>query len=245
MINDKELLPSISVDCVIFGFHENQLKVLLLLMKNLKQWALPGGFVKTSEDIDVSAARVLKERTGLDDIFLRQVHLFGDARRNEGFARQLVDHGVIDQANQPFFEKRFVTLAYYALVEYSRVNPLPDAISEACEWFSLDEIPTMILDHERLISRSLENLRRDLSYLPIGKNLLPEKFSMPELQALYETLLNQKLDRRNFQRKMLGYDILIRLDERRKGGAHKSPYLYRFDEEKYAETLRKGLNNSW
>jgi ADP-ribose pyrophosphatase YjhB (NUDIX family) len=221
------------------------MKVLLLKMKQLDRWALPGGFIRTNEDVDQSAARVLQERTGLDDIFLQQVHLFGESGRNKGFADELVENGVIAEDDKSFFERRFISMAYYALVEYSRVNPRPDKISDSCEWFGLEELPHLILDHDKIIRRALISLRRQLSYQPIGKNLLPEKFSMPELQALYETLLGQRLDRRNFRRKMLGCGMLIRLNERRRGGAHKSPYLYVFDEEKYAEALKTGFAQAW
>lgn len=244
--NINQLLPSISLDCVIFGFHENQLKVLLLRMKNMDQWALPGGFIDISEDVDQAAIRVLKERTGLDHIFLQQFHLFGEVSRNDqNYNEELVSRRVIDPAFAEWFKQRFITVGYYALVDYSKVIPQPDQISETCEWFPLQDIPSLILDHSKIISKALNTLRRQLKYQPIGKNLLAEKFTMPELQALYETLLDQQLDRRNFQRKILSYGILKRLDERRMGGAHKAPYLYIFDDENYKKALKEGLKSDW
>ncbi|WPP50685.1 NUDIX hydrolase [Catalinimonas niigatensis] len=246
VLNTDQLIPGLSLDCVIFGFHENQLKVLLLRMKGIEQWALPGGFVKKTEDVDHAAARELKTRTGLDHIFLQQFHLFGDVRRNEdAYYRSMEAIQVIDRSMAVWLNQRFITVGYYALVDYSKVRPQTDEISDACAWFAWEEIPDLIIDHALIIAKALETLRRQLNYQPIGKNLLAEKFTMPELQALYETLLDQKLDRRNFQRKIRSYGILKRLEERRKGGAHKAPYLYVFDEQNYNKALIDGLNTGW
>lgn len=124
-----------------------------------------------------------------------------------------------------WFLQRFITVGYYALVDFSKAVPRPDVTSEACAWWDLQEVPPPALDHHRILQKALETLRKQLHDLPIGYNLLPEKFTMPELQRLYETLLGKKLDRRNFQRKMLGYGILNRLEERKSGVDHKAPYL--------------------
>ncbi|MCO6475152.1 MAG: NUDIX hydrolase [Phaeodactylibacter sp.] len=239
--------PGLSVDCVILGFHQNELKALLLKMKKMDKWALPGGFVEKEEDVDKAAVRVLWERTGLKDIFLQQFYLFGDVgREEEGHVEGLVQKGVIDRELAGWLKQRFVTVGYYALVEYSQVEaPQPDYLSESCEWRSLSALPELMLDHGRILEKAHATLKRQLNYQPIGLNLLPRRFTMPELQALYETLLGQKLDRRNFQRKMMGYGILIRTGERRTGGAHKSPWLYEFDEEKYRQSLAGGLNAGW
>lgn len=239
--------PGLSVDCVILGFHQNELKALLLKMKNMDKWALPGGFVEKEEDVDKAAVRVLRERTGLKDIFLQQFYLFGDAcRGEEGHVDGLVQKGVIEKELAGWFRQRFVTVGYYALVEYSQVEaPQPDYLSESCEWRPISALPELMLDHARILEKAHGTLKRQLNYQPIGLNLLPRRFTMPELQALYETLLGQKLDRRNFQRKMTGYGILIRTGERRTGGAHKSPWLYEFDEEKYRQGLAGGLSAGW
>lgn len=246
IINSEKLLPALSVDCVIFGFHENQLKVLLLKIKHIDRWALPGGFVDKEEDVDESAIRVLKERTGLEKIFLQQFYLFGKVDRNDAdHDNELIDKGVVESAVGDWFRQRFVTIGYYALVEYSKVVPMPDDTSDESSWFSLKELPNLILDHKVIINRALVTLRKQLKYQPIGKNLLSEKFTMPELQALYETILDKKLDRRNFQRKILTYGILRRLEERRTGGAHKAPYLYVFEQESYEKALNEGLSSEW
>jgi 8-oxo-dGTP diphosphatase len=246
VLGTNELHPGLSVDCVIFGFHDNQLKVLLLKFKNLDRWALPGGFVGKEEDVDAAATHVLKDRTGLDDIFLTQFYLFGDGDRGDAkFDDEIIEADLISKEDAEWFKQRFITIGYYSLVDYSRAVPVPDDISESCEWFSLDELPNLIFDHKEIISKALWTLRTQLKYYPIGENLLPDKFTMPELQVLYETLLGKKLDRRNFQRKMIGYDILIRHNETRKGGAHKAPYLYSFDKKKYKSALEDGLYSIW
>ncbi|MEZ4994033.1 MAG: NUDIX domain-containing protein [Saprospiraceae bacterium] len=239
--------PGLSVDCVIFGFHENELRVLLLKLKGQTLWALPGGFVEKQEDVDHAVVRVLHERTGLRDIFLQQFHFFGDVERNlDNHAGRLIDQGTIPAAWREWFEQRFVTVGYYALVEYSRVNePQPDYLSESCEWCSLSTLPELMLDHKDILQRALMTLRQHLNYEPIGLNLLPRQFTMPELRALYETVLGRELDRGNFQRKLLAYNILRRTGERRTGKPHKAPLLYEFDEDKYYQALKEGLKSVW
>lgn len=246
MLRPEELLSGLSIDCVIFGFHDHQLKVLLLKFKGLEWWALPGGFIAKSEGIDEAASHILKERTGLEKIFLTQFHVFGDIdRKNNDFDDQAIAAGLLPEANKEWFRQRFITIGYYSLVDYSKAVPVPDAISDHCEWYSLDDLPVLIQDHQQIVDKALWTLRTQLKYYPIGINLLADKFTMPELQALYETILDRKLDRRNFQRKMLGYDILIRHNERRSGGAHKAPYLYSFDKKKYKRALEEGLSSIW
>lgn len=243
----ENLHPGLSIDCVIFGFHENELKVLLLKLKKDDRWALPGGFVEKDKDVDSEAVRVLKKRTGLDHIFLKQFHLFGDVDRIEpSHSDTMVKKGVIPPELKGWFDQRFVTVGYYALVEYSRVKaPTPDLTSERCDWRTLSDLPPMMLDHAQILKKAHQTLKKELNDQPIGLNLLPEHFTMPELQALYETVLEKSLDRRNFRRKMLSYDILIQTDLQRKGGAHKAPLLYKFDKEKYNNAILSGLQSGW
>ncbi|MBV9989527.1 MAG: NUDIX hydrolase [Chitinophagaceae bacterium] len=239
-------MPSVSLDCVIFGFHENQLKVLLLKMKSADQWALPGGFIYRNEDIETAAARVLQERTGLGDIFLQQFQVFGDPQRSDRkFHLGLFRKEGIKLEKDHWILQRFMTVGYYALVDFVDVEPKPDFSSEACEWHDLHGIRELFMDHKHILDRALETLRLQLNHQPIGYKLLAKKFTMPELQKLYETILDKKLDRRNFQRRMLGYGILKKLRETRKGGAHKAPYLYSFDLRKYNKALQEGLQGGW
>lgn len=238
--------PGFSIDCVIVGFHQNQLKVLLLKVKNTGQWGLPGGFMLKNEEVEQAATRLLKARTGLENVFLRQFYLFGDlTRNNENFNRQRLLKQNIAPTSEHWFMQRFITLGFYALVNFSKAIPRPDYISEACEWWDLQALPTLMLDHSHILNKALETLRLQLSYQPIGYNLLPEKFTMTELQSLYETILGKKLDRRNFLRKMLSYGILKRLDERRSGVSYKPPYLFSFDLQIYQQALAEGLSGAW
>jgi ADP-ribose pyrophosphatase YjhB (NUDIX family) len=243
---DDLFVSSLSIDCVIFGFHLNQLKVLLLKVKKSDEWALPGGFIYKNEHIEQAAIRVLKERTGLDDIFLSQFHVFGDPKRSDldQTAKRLQNLG-IDSERTRFLMQRFVTIGFYALVDFLSVNPTPDSFSEACAWWDLHCLPPLILDHEPIVQKALLVMRSQLNHQPIGYNLLPIKFTMPELQKLYETLLDKTLDRRNFQRRILGYGIVRKLKERRTGGAHKAPFLYSFDRRKYHKALKDGFQERW
>lgn len=232
-LGDRQYLTHLSVDCVIFGFHDNTLRVLLLKWKE-GPWCLPGGFVKHEESLDQSAVRILKERTGLDEIYLRQFYTFGDPKREKG-----------KKHREHWIGKRFISVGYYALVEYSLVSPKPDIFSSECRWWDVTSLPTLIYDHKDIAGKALEALRLDLNDHPIGYNLLPAKFTMPELQKLYETILDEELDRRNFQKRMLSLDILVRLKERKTGGAHKAPFLYRFDKKKYDRAMKQGLGVRW
>jgi 8-oxo-dGTP diphosphatase len=242
----KKFLPSLSVDCVIFGFHNGQLKVLLLKMKHVKQWSLPGGFILKEEDTNDAAARVLKERTGIEKLFLQQFHVFGAPQRSDAsIHRHSMKKDGIKPTPAHWILQRFVTIGYYALVEFSHVTPLPDEMSEACQWWDMNEIPPLMMDHRHILDTALEALRIHLNYHPVGYNLLPAVFTMPQLQKLYETILGKKLDRRNFQRKMLGYQILKKLKEIRQGAAQKSTYQYSFDLVKYHKALTEGFRGGW
>ncbi len=239
-------MPSVSVDCVIFGFHDNELKVLLLKMKNSASWALPGGFIYKTEDIEDAATRVLKERTGLSDIFLKQFHVFGQPGRAEKkFHINFLKKEGISLDKNNWIIQRFITVGFYALVDFAVVTPQPDFSSVTCEWHDLDSVGDMFMDHKQILLKALETLRLQLNHEPIGYQLLPEKFTMPELQKLYETILGKKLDRRNFQRRILSFGILKKLKETRKGGAHKAPFLYCFDLKKYRKALEEGLQGGW
>jgi 8-oxo-dGTP diphosphatase len=232
-------LRHLSVDGVIFGFHENELKVLLLKWKNNGPWCLPGGFVKKDESLSQAVTRMVRERTGLDNIFLQQFQAFGDPQREK---KKLAINADLKGS---WLMDRFVTVGYFALVEYSKVKPEPDLLSEDCRWWDIHSIPALVYDHNEILEKALEVLRLSLNDHPIGHKLLPEKFTMPELQKLYETILDKPIDRRNFQKKILGLDILVRLNERKTGGAHKAPYLYRFDKRKYERALKEGLGSGF
>jgi ADP-ribose pyrophosphatase YjhB (NUDIX family) len=230
MDRSYDYLPGISIDCVIFGFHDNQLKILLLNFKNTDWFALPGGFIKESENLDEAAQRILEERTGLTNIYLEQFYVFGDKdRRNNEVLKSLmffVDGKPLSPDH--YLMRRFLSIGYYALIDFTKATPSPDAISNSCEWYDIEAIPTLIYDHSLMVTKALETLRFFLDEKLIGFNLLPELFTMNDLQNLYETILDKKLLRTNFQRKMLSLGILERLDKKMTGAANKAPYLYRF-----------------
>jgi ADP-ribose pyrophosphatase YjhB (NUDIX family) len=237
----EKYLRHISIDCVVFGFHENELKVLLLKARYAGKWALPGGFILKEEHMDVAAHRILKERTSLDKIYLHQFYTFSDPARstkkiNQGFLKNM---GI--KAEKSWMFERFISVGYSALVDFTKVQPVPDIFSDECDWFNIHEIPEMILDHSNILKKALESLRIQLNFQPVGYNLLPLKFTMPELQKLYETILEKKLDRRNFQRKIIDTGILKRLDETKKGVAHKAPFYYKFDLRNYKKALKAGM----
>lgn len=238
---DEKYLRHISIDCVVFGFHENELKVLLLKTSYSDKSALPGGFILKKEPIDDAAQRILKERTGLDKIYLQQFHVFGDpARSNRKFNNEYFKKFGISKKNS-WMSERFISIGYSALVDFTKVRLVPDIFSEGCEWFKIHDIPDLIFDHKKILETALEDLRMQLNFHPVGYNLLPLKFTMPELQKLYETILGKKLDRRNFQRKIIDTGILKRLDETKKGVAHKAPFYYKFDLRNYKKALKAGM----
>lgn len=222
-------LPGLAIDAVIFGFHDNQLKVLLLAYKNTGLFALPGGFIHDYEDVNEAARRVLFDRTGLTNIFLDQFYVFGDRSRYDATPLKAImsARGVVPPDNH-WLLKRFVSVGYYALVDFTRAIPTPDSISDSCDWYTLDELPALMQDHQLIIQKALETLRVNLDQKLIGFNLLTEDFTMGDLQSLYETILNKKLIRAAFQRKMLSLGILERIAKKYTGGAHKAPYVYRF-----------------
>jgi len=233
----ESYLPHISIDCVVFGFHRNSLKVLLIKMKGQEHWGLPGGFMGKNQDLDDAARTILKRRTGAERVFLEQFKTFGELGRSEKDLTYMPEDF--------WFRQRFLSIGYYALVNYDQIVPEVDEISVACEWKDIDNLPEMMMDHRRIYDEAFRTMRFQLNYKPIGFNLLPEQFTIPELQRLYETILAKPLSRGNFQRKMLAYDIFIKHDEARKGGAHRSPNLYSFDQEKYNNALLKGLKEAW
>lgn len=237
----EKFLRHISIDCVVFGFNDNELKVLCVKSKFSNQWALPGGFVMHEEHIDDAARRILTEWTGLNEIFLQQFYVFGDPERSKKkYSLEFLKELNITPEKSWMFE-RFISVGYSALVDFTKVKPTANFLSEACEWFAIRNIPELIFDHKSILEKALDTLRLQLNYQPVGYNLLPLKFTMPELQKLYETVLDRKLDRRNFPRKIMATGILIKLKEIKKGVPHKAPFYYQFDLRRYEEALKSGL----
>ncbi|AUD02632.1 NUDIX hydrolase [Spirosoma pollinicola] len=223
------LLKGIAIDPVIFGFHENQLKVLVIEHTNTGLYALPGGYIQSTEDVDEAAKRILTMRTGLSDVYLQQFHVFGKYDRNdpEVVKKILIGQGFTPTENH-WSLQRFVSVGYFALVDYTKTKLTLDPTTGSFVWYELENLPSLIMDHRTIIDKALATLRTNLDQMLIGFNLLPTLFTMAELHTLYETILGKKLLSTNFQRKMLSLDILERIDKKKTGKPHKSPYLYRF-----------------
>lgn len=239
---DKYYLPGILIGCVIFGYHDKQLKVLLGRRSDPGDWVFPGGFIKKEESLSAAAARILKERTSLDNIFLQQFHTFGDLQegasdwRSRTFSPAFIQEFGADN----WLLRRSISVGYYALIDYSLAEVRPDLLYNEFCWHNIADLPQPFFDQE-MLDRALNTLRNQLYLQPIGHNLLPEKFTLPEIHVLYETILNKKLDRRNFPNKLMSLGILVKLEEKRRIGQHRSPFLYKFDKENYEAALRDGV----
>lgn len=239
LVNKETYISQLSIDCVIFGYKDKELKVLVPKLgfeENL--WALPGGFVKQEEGIDHAALRILEERTSIKDIYLEQFRVFGQEERvnTELLASVtrtksgLLASAVFDASDLAFLSKRFVSIGYYALVDINKVTPQKTYMDESIEWINVKELPNMIMDHNDIVVYALETLRQNLDQKLIGFNLLPETFTMREVQELYEAVYDRPFARNNFQKKMLDLNVLERLEKKFTGASNKAPYLYRFQE---------------
>lgn len=225
-------LPGLAIDCVIAGYHERELRILIMEYENTDLYALPGGFIEKDEDLDIAASKVLFERTGLNDIYLSQFHTFGKHARNDTEAMKIVmKNNGIEFDEDHWLLTRFVSVGYVALVDYKAVNPTPGIMSSKCTWFDLDSIPPLIQDHQQIIEQAILYLRNHVDDKLLGANLLVDTFTMKDLQKLHETILGEKLHRTGFHRKMMDSGHLVRLGKKKTGRAHRSPYLYRFSRE--------------
>ena len=214
--------PAVTTDCVIFGFDGECLQVLLIergIEPYKGKWAFPGGFLKMDETAEEGARRELKEETGLDGAYMEQFHTFSAPERDP--------------------RERVITIAYYALVKIQEVKGGDDAAS--ARWFPLDDIPSLAFDHDYILRMATQRLREQIHFQPIGFELLPEKFTLKELQLLYEAILGINFDRRNFSKKMMHLEILIDLEETVWPTPKREAKLYKFNAEKYEELKRKGF----
>jgi 8-oxo-dGTP diphosphatase len=216
---------ALSVDCVVFGLDEAELEVLLIrrgLEPFANRWALPGGFMRVDETLEQAARRELEEETGLNKVFLEQLFTFDAIDRDP--------------------RERVVTVAYYALVKLSdhKVRAATDAADAA--WFAISDLPELAFDHAEIFEVALARLRGKVRYQPLGFELLPRKFTLTQLQRMYEAILDRPLDKRNFRKKILGMDLLVELDEVQKDVAHRAARLYKFDDRRYRKLVKQGFS---
>lgn len=214
--------PSVTTDCVIFGFDGTKLQVLLIergIEPYKGRWAFPGGFLNPDETAEEGALRELQEETGLTGAYIEQFHTFTDPHRDP--------------------RERVITIAYYALVRLQEVRGGDDAAK--AQWFGLDEVPQLAFDHDRILREAVKRLRERIHFKPVGFELLPEKFTMKELQTLYESILDVKFDRRNFSKKMLHFDLLTDLGETINPSAKRDAKLFSFNKENYDLLKQKGF----
>ena len=219
--------PGLTVDCVIFGLdlEEETLKVMLV-QRDVEpfegEWAIPGGFVRRGETLMEAASRELEEETGIADVFLEQLYTFGDPDRDP--------RGWI------------VSVAYYALVSPDKHHIRATADARQAKWFPVTSAPRLAFDHQEIFDTALERVRGKLTYAPLGFELLPQKFTIKQLQKVYEIVLGRTLDNRNFRKKIFAMDVLRELGEMQKGVPHRAARLYKFDERKYNQMIKRGLS---
>ncbi len=218
---------AITVDNVIFGFDESDLKVLLIKRGNepfRDAWALPGDFMYIDEEMDAAASRILEELTGLTNVYLDQVRTFGGVNRH------------------PL--GRVITVAYFSLIKVDTITPA--SFASKAKWHSVSSVPILAFDHNLILTTCLQTLQRLITVRPIGFELLPPKFTLTELQHLYEAILQLKepngLDKRNFRKKILSMDFVVDLNESQEGVAHRPARLYAFDPERYERFVAQGFN---
>lgn len=236
-------VPHLAVDCVVFGFHAGDLKILLTHQKRRGAWSLPGGFVRRDESLDDAANRILRMRTGLDRVYLEQFHTFGSPERGDKNIDPAFEAMLWKTPGTSWIRERVISVGYLALVDFAEVTPTADGmLTDDCRWWDLKTRPRLLFDHDDMVERALTALRAQLRHRPIGLNLFPDTFTLPELQRLYETILGRTLDRRNFQKKMRELGILERVGERHGEGIRRAPYLYRFDIPRYEAALREGIS---
>jgi len=222
------LYSNFTVDCVIFGFQDGKIKLLLTERNEYPfkdTWSLPGFFVNNDEEMETAVMRILYEHTGLKDIFLEQLSAFAGLKRHPS--------------------GRILTVAYYALLQLDNMKIKPKPVTsymKQAQWFAVDEIPELAFDHRQIVDLSLEKIRRKISYSPIAFELLPEKFTLTQLQMVYEAILGKTLDKRNFRKKMLNYGFLKELPEVQKGVSYRAARLYKLDKRKYIKIFQQTIS---
>lgn len=224
---NKQFLPNLSIDLVIIGYQNNKLKCLLLQID--KKWLLPGGYIRISESVDDAAIRILKERTGLDNPHLKFLSVFGNRDRQfKNEWKEFIKNNKLVWKDDYWINNRFVTLTYYSLVNIAEIHPTPGIMDEAISWFDFDDLPEIWMDHKSILTKARNRLKEDLKHEQLTYNLLPGKFTMPELHQLHQAILEEKLDRSRFQKKILSTGLFDRLPKKsKKNSPGQNPYQYK------------------
>jgi 8-oxo-dGTP diphosphatase len=241
----KDYRRNLTIECTIFGYYETKLQVLLVKDKIITRWCLPAGYIKKKETLYEAASRITLERTGIVQLFLKQFKTFGNPERidsNGAFNKETfyqLTGIILDENNWLFGET--LSVGFYAVADITAAKPGADFMSSDCQWFPVAELPELGYNHNEIVQEALSTLRIHLYHFPIGKNLLPEKFTLKEIELLYEVLSGKKLHITNFPNKLISLGLIVKTDEKRKIGAHRSPTCYKFDEKIYKEALLEGL----
>lgn len=224
-IKEDQYMPQVSVDTVIIGYEEEMVKCLLLKFRG--KWMLPGGFIHVQESVDDAALRVLEQRTHLTQPHLQFLKVFGGPERafDREWEELLKDEDEIKDGQ--WLRRRFITMAYYALVHKEELNPVAGEFDQDIAWFDFQNLPEMWFDHKEIAQSAREQLKVDIDQRYITHNLLPEHFTMPELHRLHQVILEAELDRSRFQKRMLASGKFERLEERQSESRGRNPYLYR------------------
>jgi ADP-ribose pyrophosphatase YjhB (NUDIX family) len=213
---EKDFIPQISINCVIFGFHQKSLKVIVnrIPLGRSPIVVLPGGFIRQDEDLTDAVERIVRESTGLQKMLFKQFAVFGNASRSFG-AEYSDNFSDEDRQALNWLSKRFLTICYLALVDFDKIDLKPTQFMETAEWMSVDKKRSLAMDHGDILKSATETLLKELPHLPIASNLLPSKFTLPELHALMEAILGRDIDRPNFRRKILSADMLVKVGQDR------------------------------
>lgn len=223
---NNRYLPNLSIDMVIIGYGDNALKCLLL--KIGEKWLLPGGFIESDESVDESAQIILKQRTGIENAYLKFLSVFGDKNRQfKNVMKEFFEKTGMEWREDYWFNNRFVSLAYYSLVNMDKTHPSVRHFDEAFAWFDFDELPEMWMDHKSIVNTARQRLKEDIHHEQMTYNLLPKEFTMPELHQLHQVILEGKIDRSRFQKKMLATGMFERLPKLEKSTPGRNPYQYR------------------
>ncbi|MEO6549331.1 MAG: NUDIX domain-containing protein [Ferruginibacter sp.] len=235
---------NLSVDCAIFGYHSGELKLLLVKNEILTKWCLPGGHVRKGENLDQAAARITAECTGIENLFLKQFKTFGDPGRVSNIpldVEKLYSLTGIQIKKENWILGEVVSVGFYAISDIINANPIADILSSECKWFPISKVPKLGFDHGEIAREALSTMRIHLYHFPIGKNLLPQKFTLKEIKLFYEVMSGKTLHITNFPNKLISLGLIVKTDEKRSIGAHRSPTYYQFDKKVYERALKDGV----